>query len=168
MKKLIIVSMFLSLGSVADELNTVVDITPDRDYTEVCFKEGKTLTDISLKNTPTTGGNCNPGDVGFIIESNEREAQSWQEARTICTEDGMRLPEPFEWQLACHNAKTWSINKIVGNWEWASNVVYPLNVMNNMGMVSAIFGFSGCHYGSWEWVAYLSGSQYKANFRCAL
>ena len=75
--------------------NTIVDFAPPNAYTEICIKAGAVQFDIHAALESTQGGDCLPGDVGWIIERLERDlgAQvSWSSARLECLKDGMRLP----------------------------------------------------------------------------
>ncbi|ETX08737.1 MAG: hypothetical protein ETSY2_03630 [Candidatus Entotheonella gemina] len=48
---------------------------------------------------------CLPGDIGWIIEADERPMESWEMAKAECLKFGMRLPEPFEFLFSCTNAE---------------------------------------------------------------
>lgn len=147
--------------------NKIADISPRNDYVEICFKDGNTFTDAHNGGENTAGGNCLPGDVGFIIEKKQRNKANWTMAKKSCLEDGMDIPTPFEWQLSCYHAKEWSLENMTGDgWEWAASEGSPQVVFNKAGIGGAIFGYSGCHYASWEWIAYYSGGSYEAAFRC--
>lgn len=110
--------------------NTIAAISPSLAYSEVCFKSGGFQFDVHMGGESTEGGNCVPGDTGFVIEKTEREGgtfASWPEARTACLLDGMRLLEPFEWQFACDNAGPLELESMAGEeWEWASNTATPI------------------------------------------
>ncbi|MBI4993965.1 hypothetical protein HZC33_03390, partial [Candidatus Wolfebacteria bacterium] len=146
--------------------NRIADMTPPAAYTEVCFKSGSTQYDYHSTSASTSGGNCVPGDVGYIIEADERSVNYWEMAKQTCLNYGMRLPEPFEWKLACKNAATWSLINMTGNWEWASNFSLPMFLGNDSGVESAIFGGSGCNYAGWNWVGYGTGYEHSNAFRC--
>lgn len=77
--------------------NTIADITPPNAYTEICVKNGDVFFDIHAAAEPTAGGNCLPGDTGWIIERFERDAGtalSWTNARMECLKDGCACPSP--------------------------------------------------------------------------
>jgi len=147
--------------------NKIPNMTPPAAYTEVCFKSGATSYDAHSVSESTSGGNCVPGDVGFIIEKNERAANYWELAKQTCLQYNMRLTEPFEWKLSCKNAATWSLSSMTGNWEWASNFSLPVYGGSGTGVGSAIFGSSGCGYAAWDWVGYGTGYEASDAFRCA-
>ena len=135
-------------------------------YTEVCFKGGATQNDQHAGGESTAGGNCLPGDVGYIIEQNERTADYWEQAKKTCLENGMRLPEPFEYKVSCVDAATFGLSSMTGNWEWSSNFALPMYTTYN-GVASAVMGNLGCDYAYWGWVGYSTGHQTSYAFRCA-
>ncbi len=135
-------------------------------YTEVCFKGGSTLNDQHLAGESTDGGNCLTGDVGYIIEKEERTATYWELAKQICLENNMRLLEPFEYKLSCKEAIAFSLNSMTGNWEWVSNFALPM-YNSNTGVGAAVMGGSGCNYSGWDWVGTSAGSEASIAFRCA-
>jgi len=82
--------------------------------------------DVHLVSEPTAGGNCDVGDVGWIIEREEREAKTWVDAKADCLMDQMRLAEPFEWGYSCNNLVELELLNMVSDVpEWASNAVFP-------------------------------------------
>jgi hypothetical protein len=106
--------------------NTIADFSPPNAYTEVCIKSGQTMFDIHQSGEPTAGGNCEPGDIGWVIERFERNsgtATSWAEARLDCLADRMRLPEVFGWQVTCENATDFAVSDMEDDGEWTSNIV---------------------------------------------
>jgi len=100
--------------------NKIPDMTPPTAYSEVCFKNGTTQYDNHDGSSTTEGGNCLPGDTGFIIEKNQRDAQHWPDARAACTQIGMRLPEPFEYIYACDHLNN-NFSHPSDKREWISN-----------------------------------------------
>lgn len=78
----------------------------------------------------------------------------------------MRLPEPFEYKVACVDAVIFGLSSMTGNWEWASNFALPMYT-TNYGVSSTIMGSSGCGYAASAWVGYGTGSQDSGAFRCA-
>jgi hypothetical protein len=73
---------------------------------------------------PTSGGNCSPGDTGWIIERFERDAGTsftWAQARMECLKSDMRLPELFEWQISCEDGALFALSDMEDDWEWSSN-----------------------------------------------
>ena len=89
---------------------------------------------------------------------------------------GMRIANPYEWQLACKHASKWGISNMQSGWEWASNSTYPLydEVSGNRGVGVAVFGKSPtrgrpqCEASEWRWAGYLNGYRSSYNFRCVL
>jgi formylglycine-generating enzyme required for sulfatase activity len=77
----------------------------------------------------------------------------------------MRLPEPFEYKVACKEASTFGLNNMIGNWEWASNFALPMYNSYN-GVSAALMGDSDCSYASWGWVGCSIGKQISGAFRC--
>jgi len=118
---------------------------------EVCFKDGETKYD-SNDNNDLVSGECQPGDVGFVIEKNATEAKKWHQAKAHCTAKGLRLPELFEWMLACDKNTKLGMNSMIGkNWEWSSNVL-NLQSQSKNGYVAAVIGHGSCETGSSGWV----------------
>ena len=127
--------------------NRIALITPQNNYTEICYKNGNRLNDQHQGGESTEGGNCLPGDIGFIIEQNERTANYWEQAKDTCLRQNMRLLEPFEYKLACVDASEFNLNDMTGNWEWASNFALPMTINSDYyGVGAAIMGGSGCAY----------------------
>jgi len=122
------------LGSITANSGLYSNLIPNLSlsvaYTEVCFPVGaaQPLYDVHSAGGSTAGGSCAPGAIGFIIEKNRRTSAVWENAKQTCLLNGMRLPEPFEYKLACKNVvsggNTWQINNISSSGaEWASNFV---------------------------------------------
>ena len=147
--------------------NKIIAINPPAAYTEICFKNGATYYDIHAAGAATGGGNCSVGDTGYIIEDAVRSAAYFTTAKQVCTENNMRLPEPYEWQLACMNASTWGLSSMGTQWEWASNFTLPMYNSSYYGVGAAVFGTSGCYYAGWYWLGDNSGYQFSASYRCA-
>ena len=134
-------------------------------YTEICFKGGATQNDQHTAGESTAGGNCLPGDVGYVIEQQERTTEFWEQAKKTCLEDGMRLPEPFEWKVSCVDSATFGLSSMTGNWEWTSNFALPM-YNSNGGIASGIIGESSCSTATWTWVGRGDGAQVSHNYRC--
>lgn len=134
-------------------------------YTEICYKNGNRLNDQHSGGETTAGGNCLPGDVGYVIEQNERSSNYWEQAKSDCLEDGMRLPEPFEYKVACVDAATLGLSSMTGNWEWSSNSALAMYDPNR-GLAATILGHSGCAYAAWDWIGYGTGAQGTTPYRC--
>ena len=155
--------------------NMIAALTPPNPYTEICFKDGSVQTDIHGGAEPTTGGNCLPGDVGWIFERFEREGgvgTSWVTAKSECLQDGMRLPEPFEWGLACESADLWAIENMTDNWEWSSNSALVVRRNYDHGTdfvdIAAItMGHEGCSAGNYGSIARNdNNSESDLRYRC--
>ncbi len=147
--------------------NKIIAMNPPAAYTEICFKNGATYYDIHAAGAATGGGNCSVGDTGYIIEDAVRSTAYFTTAKQVCTENNMRLPEPYEWQLACMNASTWGLSSMGTQWEWASNFTLPMYYSSSIGVGAAVFGTSGCGYADWAWLGNNIGNQYSGNYRCA-
>ena len=106
-----------------------------------------------------------PKEAFPMFEKAERTAALWEQAKQTCTQNDMRLPEPYEWKLSCDNAGTWSLTSMTGNWEWASNEALPM-YYGGYGVGAAMFGNSGCRYASWGWLGYDNGTESTQTFRC--
>ena len=55
--------------------NRIISISPPYHYTEICFKGSSINFDVHLASKSNEGGNCEPGDIGYIIERYERPAK---------------------------------------------------------------------------------------------
>ncbi|MCB1056853.1 MAG: hypothetical protein KDD11_15240 [Acidobacteria bacterium] len=154
--------------------NRIPDITPPNAYSEVCFKAGSTMSDVHSVSEPTAGGNCLPGDIGWIIERDERDSgtsASWEEARASCLQDGLRLPEPFEFYFTCTNAVAFGILDLTDDFEWSSNLAFPASTGSTSGIGSPIIGGTGgasCDRGTFGWLGRSGGAGIPNPFRCAL
>ena len=150
--------------------NRIPDVTPPNAYTEICFKAGATMFDIHAAGEPTSGGNCLPGDTGWVIERFERIAgatETWAQARAACLRDGMRLPEPFEYRFTCDDANPFAVVDLADDWEWALNSSFVVPDADS-GIGSALFGNGACTRGSWGWISNASSVTSTHVFRCAL
>lgn len=157
--------------------NTIADLSPPNPYTEICIKAGEISFDIhGGANEPTTGGNCLPGDIGWILERSERDsgtAASWTDARMECLKDGMRLPEPFEWRFACDDSNTYAVNELTDDWEWVSNSVKIVYKGTDVGPDTTFAGVQISGNGSCSHMAFGSlgrntGVSENYRYRCAL
>ena len=156
--------------------NQIVEITPPFDYTEVCFVGGQILIDLHPGGESTVGGatqNCNPGDVGWVIEQNERDSGStvhWTQARLGCLLDGMRLAEPFEWQVSCDQRVEFDLAGMTQGPEWASNHVGESSLSSDVGFGVAVFGEtpngSGCQFAGVGFLGRVSGTRNQHQYRC--
>lgn len=147
--------------------NRIIEFTPPLPYVEVCFKDGGFTFDIHTGNgESTTGGNCEPGDKGWVIERDERSAVRWDQARAECLLNDMRLPEPFEFYFSCtRDASLGLINMQVGN-EWVSNNATLLHLGSVAGSASHIAGDGNCNYGSVGWIGRNDDLARSYSFRC--
>ncbi|MCB1054735.1 MAG: hypothetical protein KDD11_04395 [Acidobacteria bacterium] len=149
--------------------NRIPAVTPPEPYSEVCFKGGSVQSDVHTISESTAGGSCVPGDLGWIIERDERTAAAWDAARVECLLIGMRLPEPFEWRISCVDAATFGLNDMTGNWEWASNEAEPIISSNGTyGIATAAFGNAGCANAGHSWVGNSVNNNEVRAFRCVL
>lgn len=144
--------------------NRIVAMVPLQPYSEICFKSGQVFGDIHVVSESPAGGACVPGDRGFLVERNQRTGANWEDARLACLLSEMRLPEAFEWLIACNNAGTYGLNSMTGDWEWASNSAYPISSVNGIAVNAA--GLTGCNTGSWGFAGNSSNSANTFSFRC--
>lgn len=151
--------------------NRIPDVSPPNAYTEICFTNGAVMFDIHAIGEPTAGGFCAPGDTGWVIERFERlggTTRTWTDARVECLLDGMRLPEPFEFQFACNNAALFALDSMTDDSEWASNAT-QLDTNPGLGFVAAIvLGAGACSDGTRGSVARGDTIQNQYPVRCVL
>ena len=150
--------------------NRIVDMVPLRPYTEVCIKDGALYSDIHSGLQTTAGGNCVPGDIGWIIERLERDSgttESWSAARLNCLKDGLRLPEAFEWQISCDNAGLFGISHMTDDWEWAANTAHPDVEGPTVYAASLIFGNGSCDFAAYGSIGRSDGIRSSNVYRCA-
>lgn len=83
--------------------NRIPDIVIPVAHTEVCFGGGSILVDLNAAGASTTGGNCQPGDIGWVMEQVASVPATWVQARATCMSRELRLLEPFEWEFAEQN-----------------------------------------------------------------
>ena len=149
--------------------NRITDMTPPNPYTEICFKGGSMLADIHVVSEDPTGGQCEPGDTGWIVERDERPggAVAWDEARAQCLLSGMRLLEPFEYRVSCRNAGPFGINDMVDDYEYSSNSA-QFSPTSPGSISTGILGGGSCDFGTLRFVANSTGGSDTASYRCAL
>ncbi|MDA8021282.1 MAG: hypothetical protein MPN21_27930 [Thermoanaerobaculia bacterium] len=148
--------------------NTIAEMSPPNAYTEICIKGGTVLSDIHAGSESTAGGNCLPGDAGWIIERFERNSgapEFWESARLECLKDGMRLPEVFEWKVACGDAALFALANMVDNVEWSANAT--ISVGGAGGVFATSLGNGSCNWGSPSTVSNDSGNASDNHYRCA-
>lgn len=134
--------------------NRIVEFSPPLPYVEVCFKNGDFDFDLHVNGADSTaGGDCLPGDVGWVIEREERVAAFWEDARADCLIDGMRLPEAFEFLFSCRRDEPLALLDMTGNFEWVSNEVSTILADSNQGVGVSVAGASGCSQAKFEWIA---------------
>lgn len=154
--------------------NTIADFTPPQAYTEICFKNGGVSSDIHNADEPTAGGSCVPGDIGWIYERFERDAgvdTTWTNARIACLNDGMRLPEPFEWIATCEMAASLAIVDMSDDWEWGSNSVTMIRRSYDSGpdfasLIVPILGNGSCTFATEGNLARNDGDSSTFKYRC--
>lgn len=147
--------------------NRVPDFTHAAAFIEVCFKGGEQLVDENDAGSSTAGGNCLPGDVGFIMEREERPAAAWYRAKSNCLKRGMRLPETFEYKLVCWQASSIGIVDMENDWEWASNqsLVTP-HGSGGGGSIVPLLGGGSCRIGHIGWIARADDVHAAYAYRC--
>lgn len=149
--------------------NRIVEFAPPKPYAEVCFKGGGApfSSDIDpLGGNSTRGGNCEPGDIGWVIELEERGAATWEQAKVDCLEDTMRLLEPFEWKYSCKNGLALALVDLIDDWEWSSNVVVAFQTAAATGAVSILLGQEGCGWGTFSFMSNSAGGEGSHTYRC--
>lgn len=146
--------------------NRIADFIPSQPFSEICFKNGQIFGDIHATSESTAGGACVPGDLGWVIERNQRTAVFWEEARVVCLLIGMRLPEPFEFQYSCREAGDYGLNSMTGDWEWASNGAAPIQISSTHGLGVVRAGLSSCNSAGAGWVGTSTQVSDTGAFRC--
>ena len=146
--------------------NTIADFSPPNAYTEICIKAGVVEFDIHDAGEATAGGDCVPGDTGWIIERFERGGLqlTWAGARLECLRNGMRLPEIFEWQISCEDDDIFALSDMIDDREWTSN---SAQAVDGSMLLAAGMGLNSCAWGAGFRVANSSGTQSTIQFRCA-
>ncbi len=148
--------------------NRIVDFSPPLAFTEVCIVGGSISVDIHAMGETTNGGNCVPGDVGWVMERNQRAPATWEAARMECLLNEMRLPETFEFIYSCVEDATLGLNDMTGDDEWASNsAISSFSTGGVRGMVVPSVGLNACDRGDRYWVARSDGVGGESiPFRC--
>lgn len=149
--------------------NKIADITQSEGFVEICFKNSSFEFDSHPFGGSSIGGNCDPGDVGWIIETEERGNGSWTLAKASCLMSGRRLPEPFEFQFTCLNAGILGVEEMTdGLGEWASNQSFVGFVGAASGAVTVVMGDNSCDFGSISAIARNIVPTDSNEYRCAL
>ncbi|MFW6012435.1 MAG: hypothetical protein ACOC92_01855 [bacterium] len=151
--------------------NRIPDFSHSRAYIEICFVGGAMEIDENDAGTSTAGGDCAPGDRGWVIERVERPSLHWSAAKAECLKHGMRLPELFEQQVTCREAELIGIVDMTDNWEWVSNTARPLILFEPLtqgNIVPALGGGGDCEHESALWTSHEESTGNVQNFRCAL
>ncbi len=151
--------------NVGQYANRIPAFAPPNNYTEICVSGGSVAFETKLAGQSTAGGACEPGDIGWVIEQDQRTADTWEMAKMDCLVASMRLPEPFEWKFSCKNESDYGLNDMTGDQEWASNTTLH-DEGSAHGVVAVVMGLSSCSHGGEFWVAALNGSEQSTPFRC--
>ena len=147
--------------------NTIINFTPPNPYTEVCFVGGVLMSDVHAAGGAPVGGNCVPGDTGWMIEIGERQPAPWDQARANCLMDGMRLAEPFEWRQSCRNAGALMLNGMTNNTdEWASNFATHQSGGGLSWVAAAILGGDNCAFGAYGSIGNTAQVEDVLVYRC--
>ncbi len=152
--------------------NRIVLVTPADPYAEVCFKNGGVFGEAHDGGDSTAEGACVPGDIGWIIERNERNpVDQWSGARGTCMKLGFRLPETFELKFSCDNNTLLALGlaNVDEDLEWASNHPVPMTdagATTRYAIAAPLFGGTNCKGGSWAFVASVDEQEFAAPFRC--
>lgn len=139
-------------------------------FVEVCFKDGSILSDQNDAGTSTTGGNCEPGDVGWILEANNRAEAEWTSARETCLHLGMRLPEIFEFQFSCRNADSLGLSAEISAFEWMMNTPELTGLPDSLKRGAAVVGgmIGNCDVFDLGFIGGANVTPASMAFRCAL
>lgn len=148
-----------SAGEYTNVIPTFV-VALDVGFTEICFKAGSILVDRHPSGGTTSGGNCRPGDKGYVLEVAERPADLWVNAMASCLADGWRMPDEFEWFYACENNIDLSLGlaNMTDDSEWAGDEAVP-----DDNISAAMSPTSGC----WPGYSYQLEDLNPKPFRCA-
>lgn len=82
-----------------------------------------------------------PGTLGICMEKSLRGSLTYLNARKACSDDGMRLPEPYEYQYACYNPPA-GLNNILGTYQFITNSVSVAYLAANNSWYTVIGGIS--------------------------
>jgi hypothetical protein len=105
--------------------------------------------------------------LGLCMEIDPRGTTTFIEARRDCVEDGMRLPEPPEWQYACNNRVALGINGLSSQWEWTTNFWSQQWTSGSAaGVAATVMGSGSCGIGSFGWLAASTTSVGSYAYRC--
>jgi hypothetical protein len=148
--------------------NRIPNFSHNVSFVEVCVKNATVQNDFNNGGGSTQGGNCLPGDVGWVIEVNERAADTWVNARITCLRSGMRLPEVFEYVYSCSIAGVLGLAQMTNNLEWAGNEAMVWQNSSGTGTVTATTGSGGCAIASLGWVTFNNGAPTSNPYRCTL
>lgn len=149
--------------------NRIPDLIHSRPTVEICFSAGVLDFDENDTGIGTTGGDCEPGDVGWLIEREERAENNWTQAKATCLMLGMRLPEVFEYQLTCDNAVVIGIIDMQDDFEWVSNTgEVDTEASVDLTEVSSTVLGPDCNTGGGGAIARPDGFRQAFPFRCAL
>ena len=150
--------------------NRIADFSPPNPYAEVCFPGGGApfTSDIDgAGGKSTQGGNCEPGDIGWVIELDERAPDAqWDDAVEECLTDGMRLPEAFEWKLSCDNATALTLQDVTDDNEWVANTP-TLVAEPAIGLAVVVMGNGSCFFGGYDFAANATATTAARAYRCA-
>ena len=119
-------------------------------------------------------------DLGFCIETEEHDADSFEDAQMDCMNKPQpaRLPEPVEWKLACIQEYSNKMNNnpnasYLNNYEWVSNFIIIDAVDEVLSGVVPVAGDGvDCNNFSKAWIFYsvanITDKHHigKMNFRC--
>lgn len=151
--------------------NRIEEFTHARAFAEVCFKNGSILSDQNPGGTSTTGGECVPGDVGWILEADNRLSAEWTDAKDTCLRVGMRLPEIFEFQFSCRNATSLGLNASVSGFEWMMNapkLTYLGGDISGYGPAAMTGKIGSCENFDFGFLGGANVEPSSQPFRCAL
>ncbi len=138
------------------------------DFTEVCLVHGGVAFDVHEADDHTEGGNCEPGDPGWVIAREAFAPLDWRSAAQACSDVGMRLPRVIEWQMSCRHAASAELSTIEGTWEWAQNAAREPRRATRGGQPRQVPGEAICQQARWNYVATFGSDRIgERGFRCA-
>ena len=146
--------------------NQIAAEAPALPYTEVCFDGSGWLSDSHPGGESPVGGQCSPGDIGWMIEHQERGPRTWSEAKAACLRDGMRLPEPFEFKVSCQNALSFGLAEMANNDEVVSNTAHYVWTGVHLALAVPRLGDGSCSRGKPVIIGDEGGGESLTDFRC--
>ena len=88
---------------------------------------------------------------GFCMDEDQRTADTFDDARQDCFDEGKRLPEPVEFKYACRYGA--GLNDMTDDWEWVSNfpIIYRWVGESLDALVVPVLGLITARISRREW-----------------